>query len=305
MSELGALTLLGSPSAVKIKVQATVVFSILHSFARRPNKDHRVIGTLLGEIDEKTNTIVITDCFALPCQEISESENEIVNFKFVVRKDYHKAMYANFRRNNKKEVVVGWYTNTTPNGEFIIDHTMLIQNFYSNECEERDPIQLVVDTNLKGDGMIIKGYTRRDLTIDGTTKLASAFDEVNVDIELTEAESSCLFHMINGQPESEKWARSDILSKIPTPVDNVEKSITELEKVLREVQQYVDNVVAGKVDKPNRELGIIMSDALDTIQSQTSTAYAQSKLQDMLMVSYLSSLTQTQTHIAEKLNEIL
>ena len=39
-------------SLPKIKVHATVVFSILNNFTRRTPRDSRVIGTLLGEVKD-------------------------------------------------------------------------------------------------------------------------------------------------------------------------------------------------------------------------------------------------------------
>jgi hypothetical protein len=41
----------------KIKVHATVIFSILNSFVRRSTRDARVIGTLLGEVKDGVVTV--------------------------------------------------------------------------------------------------------------------------------------------------------------------------------------------------------------------------------------------------------
>ncbi len=41
----------------KIKVHATVVFSILNSFVRRGFRDARVIGTLLGSVEDGVITV--------------------------------------------------------------------------------------------------------------------------------------------------------------------------------------------------------------------------------------------------------
>lgn len=57
-------------------------------------------------------------------------------------------------RNNKNEVIVGWYTTNTANGQFIIDSTSLMYDFYSTECI--NPVHLVVDTSLLSDTIITR-----------------------------------------------------------------------------------------------------------------------------------------------------
>jgi translation initiation factor 3 subunit F len=317
-NSLEAISLQDSPFP-KIKVHATVIFSILNSFVRRAQRDSRIIGTLLGEVNEKDGTVTISDCFAVPYSE------RVDEFYVAINQEYHKTMYAFHRRNNKKEVILGWYTTSTANGEFIIDNSSLIHDFYCNECADSpmtEPIHLVVDTTLMGEQMSVRGFSRRILEV-GEHQLANAFFEVAVDVELTEAETTCLYHMINGQVDdakssgdeeassSSKWAKSDIMSTVPTSTESVETSMASLQKVLVDIQRYVDGVVDGSI-APNREAGTTIADALHSFTSTKSRLdvssvqlQLQAKVRDLLMVSYLSTLTQTQTSISEKLNEIL
>jgi len=67
---------------------------------------------------------------------------------------------------------------------------------------------------------------------------------------------------INGQCDGEKWAKSDILSTVLSPGDNVVHAIRSLSSVLDDLQRYVDAVVAGEVAAPSREVGIAISEAL-------------------------------------------
>lgn len=57
MSGLEALSL-KDDSLPSVKVNATVLFSILNSYVRRSTRDARVIGTLLGEV--KDGTIIVS-----------------------------------------------------------------------------------------------------------------------------------------------------------------------------------------------------------------------------------------------------
>ena len=43
-----------------VTVNATVIFSILNIFVRRSQRDSRVIGTLLGEVNEKDGSVVVS-----------------------------------------------------------------------------------------------------------------------------------------------------------------------------------------------------------------------------------------------------
>ena len=62
MSNLEALSLKDN-SLPSIKVNATVLFSILNSYVRRSARDARVIGTLLGEVKDGTIIVRIISCY--------------------------------------------------------------------------------------------------------------------------------------------------------------------------------------------------------------------------------------------------
>lgn len=285
-------------SLPKVKVHPTVVFSILNSFTRRVPRDSRIIGTLLGEV--RDGVVVVTDCFAVP---FTEKTDELV---IAFDSAYHKKMYSFHRRYNRKEVVVGWYTTTTAQGQFINDNSYLINNMYRSECE--NPIHLVVDTTLIGDSMNVRGFVNNSVTVNGEV-LASSFQELKVDDAMSEGEASCLFHMINNQ-EGEQWSESSIVSSLPTAADTVETSILQLQKVLDSAQAYVDAVVEGNPNATvSREIGIQLAETLSTFAAQRTGAQQasamQTRLQDLTMVSYISTLAQTQALISEKLNEIL
>jgi translation initiation factor 3 subunit F len=219
-----------------------------------------------------------------------------------ISKDYHTSMYGFHRRNNKKEVIVGWYTTTTQNGEFIIDNSSLIHDFYAGECEY--PIHLVVDTTLITDSISARGFVSKGVVF-GDHVVANTFLEVKVDIELSEAESICLGHMIRGQENDEE--DPCMISTLSSGVELTENAALKLLTVIDDVQGFVDDVVAGRV-QPRRDIGIAIADALNAcvpVTDNKSQQYSKGKIQDLLMVSYLSSLAQTQALISERLNQIL
>jgi translation initiation factor 3 subunit F len=219
---------------------------------------------------------------------------------------YHKQMYSLHRRNNKKEVVVGWYTTTTSQGQFITDNSSLINDIYAKECDR--PVHIVVDTTLMGDNMDVRGFVSKIVVVGGES-LAASFQEVKVEVGASEAEATCLFHMIHNQ-EGEKWADSSIVSTLPSSKRGVEDAVQQLQKVLDSAQAYVDAVVDGNTKATvSRDIGIALADTLNTFAAQKASAHQagamQTRLQDLVMVSYISTLAQTQALISEKLNEIL
>jgi translation initiation factor 3 subunit F len=84
---------------------------------------------------------------------------------------------------------------------------------------------------------------------------------------------------------------------------SLETSMARLLELLGEASSFVDAVVAG--DAPaDPEVGRRIADTLAVVPRMRPEVFAKmfdSNLQDLLMVSYLSSLTRTQLAIAEKL----
>jgi len=70
----------------------------------------------------------------------------MLSWKHFITYVYTRRMYDFHRRINKREAIVGWFSTTTPEGEFLNDTTYLFNDFYSKLC--RRPIILVVDTSL-------------------------------------------------------------------------------------------------------------------------------------------------------------
>jgi len=214
-------------------------------------------------------------------------------------------MYAFHRRNNKKEVIVGWYATTTAKGEFINDNSSLIHDNYSHELD--NPVHLVVDTNLLSDTIAVRGFVGNETTI-GDEVVAISFQEVKVDVTLNDLESTILHNTLKGLQEKENKKKLQIAAPLPKSSQMVTTSLNKLQSTLTGLQTYVDNVIDGKING-DREVGIAIADALNLVGPQMLSSLQantlQQRYQDLHMISYLSTLTQTQTLVAEKLNQIL
>lgn len=141
----------------------------------------------------------------------------------------------------------------------------------------------------------------------GEHAMANMFQEIKVDIALTASEKICLHHMIN--PATTTTANSsttttpELVSAVPNESANLLASMELLVSLLGKLSEYVDEVVAGtRVADP--AVGIMLADVLGSLQVVDPVdfqAYFADKMQDMLMVSYISSLTATQLEVAERL----
>lgn len=282
-----------------VKVHATAVFSILHSYMRR-GCNRKVVGSLLGS--SKDNVVEIFDCYEVPCLE------NVEEMKVTIDNDYQKKMYEFHRKINKREVTVGWFTTTTIDGAFITDTASLINDFYSKQC--KNPVVLVVDTSLiNSDQFVIRGFVAKSLRMQkDEDTFANMFSEVKVIAELSEGESSLVYHMINCQDAIKPWSSGEVVSYLPTEQERITHSLENLLSLVDNLLSYVDNVCAGSAGLPMVEIGMSIFDALGALQTVSADELHnlyRDKVQDLLLVSYMSTLAKTQIQLTGKLHALL
>lgn len=252
-----------------------IQLSLLNNYVRRGNRDSRVIGTLLGT--NNNGVVEISDCFGVPYQERTGELFVAINT------EYHANMYSCHRRINKKEYIVGWYATTAIDGALIVDNTSLINDFYSGEC--CDPIHLVVDTTLAGDKINIRGFVSQPIKVDDIS-FANMFQEVKVELLMTDSEIACLSAMVHGQKAEESFKSSEILSNVISEKDVVFSAVEKILSILDTMQTYVDGVVEGTA-QPVSSIGVAISDALSSLKLIKSDEFHNliaDRKQDMLMV---------------------
>lgn len=245
-----------------------------------------------------TLSFQITDCFAVPC---IEKTGELF---VAINTEYHASMYACHRRINKNEYIVGWYATTATDGALVVDNTSLINEFYSGECV--NPIHLVVDTTLSGDKVGIRGFVSQPLVVDGKP-FANIFKEIKVHLQMTEAEATCVHLMITGQNAQQAWQSSQVLANLQPQREKLHNALEKMLGVLDTLQEYVDGVVGGS-EAPITSVGMSLADTvamLSAVKADDLNTLFEEKKQDLLMVSYLTSLLQTQLKISEKLNSVM
>lgn len=288
-------------TVTRVVVHPLVLFHVLDHHTRRQEDTGRVIGTLLGRRDG--NVVEVTNCFSVPHAERGE--------EVAIGKDFNKRMLNLHLRSNRRETVVGWYASAatgeegeTP-PELITDTSSLIHEFYSSETDEGDPVHLVVDTRLQTDSIGLRAYKSSPVVVQGES-LGILFHEIGLSLNSNEPETICLNEMIQ-QDQSVNGGGASATAGSKDTAGELQVSIEKLYSLLDETLAYVDKVVDGKLP-PDAEVGRKLADTLASVPRVRPEVFDRlfhDSLQDLLMVTYLSTITRTQLTIAEKLNASL
>lgn len=288
---------IATDSVTTVEVHPLVLLSVLDHHTRRQEGAGRVIGTLLGRRDG--SKVEVTNCFAVPHAERGD--------EVAIGKDFNRQMLSLHLRANRKESVVGWYATALPpdddggdtGAKCVADTSSLIHEFYAGECRD-DPVHLVVDTSLCGDGIGLKAYESTPVQVRGEP-LANMFHEIRMGLKSSDCEKIVVDKMVKkSYPEFAKEGETVGKSELRV-------SVERLLEMLEVASEYVDRVVDGSVPADD-ETGMKIADTLSTVPRIRKEVFDQmfnDSLQDLLMVTYLSNITKTQLTIAEKLNAVL
>ena len=127
------LSIMAGTVNLTVKVHPVVLFSIADSYERRSQDSHRVIGTLVGNVDKQC--VEITNCFCIPHKEYSERvEDDIV---------YAQEMFELNKKVAPHETLVGWFAT----GSEITSHSALIHDYYARETKVNCDFVLSVSYN--------------------------------------------------------------------------------------------------------------------------------------------------------------
>jgi len=260
-----------------------VLFSIADSYERRSADSHRVIGTLVGNVDKQC--VEVTNCFCIPHKEhLDRVEADIV---------YAQEMFELNKKVAPHETLVGWFAT----GSEITSHSALIHDYYARET--KDPIHLTLDTTLTSGRVNMKAYVFVPIGVPGATS-GSMFTPVKVEMMATEPE-------IAGLDLLHKTKHSKIRSVEPVPeLTKIAEAADKMEMMLDIVIRYVEAVLAG-TEEPDSTVGRALVNLVQSVPKMDPVkfeAMLNSNLRDLLMVIYLSSLTKTQLQLNEKLSMV-
>ncbi|XP_037684766.1 eukaryotic translation initiation factor 3 subunit F-like [Choloepus didactylus] len=268
------------PGGHVVRLHPVILVSIVDSYELRNEGAARVIGTLLGTVDK--HSVEVTNCFSVPH---NESEDEVaVDMEFAKNMDeLHKKVSPN-------ELILGWYAT----GHDITEHSVLIHEYYSREAP--NPIHLTVDTSLQNGRMSIKAYVSTLMGVPGRT-MGVMFTPLTVKYAYydTERIGVDLIMKTCFSPNRVIGLSSDL--------QQVGGASARIQDALSTVLQYAEDVLSGKVSADNTVGRFLMSlvNQVPKIVPDDFETMLNSNINDLLMVTYLANLTQSQIALNEKL----
>lgn len=271
------------------KIHPVVMFSVLDHYMRRAEGQGRVIGTLLGSVSE-SGVVEIKNCFPVPH---SEKDGEVA-----VGKDYNQTMYKLHSKVNRNEMVVGWYA-TSSFGHPINETSALIHEFYGSICAQ--PVHLVLDTSLESGSLDSTAFISAPLSVD-TQVMEKQFHQIRLLTEVPESEKIAIGAMVEGLHS--QGAGGDGVVSISSNMDKLQGAVEQLLGNIQCTAEYVNGVVSGKIPA-NEKLGRQIANALAAvplIKPEDFDRMFNDRLQDLLMITYISTLIQTQIKISNVLN---
>ncbi|KAI6163162.1 Mov34-domain-containing protein [Pisolithus thermaeus] len=273
------------PRPTSLTIHPTALFSILDHYLRRTDRQHRVIGTLLGT-RPTPSTVSVTHAFAVLH---SETEEQVA-----VDMEYHRSMFEMFVRGrgdaNKEQLhIVGWYA-TDQNG--LGTYSALIQNFYEQETAPYPAVHVALDTGTEeGVGAGVRAYVSSPV---GVTPRAEncVFVPIPCELRFRDTERAGLDLLLSSATSPNGTAAPT------TPLSSLHDALLSTSSALSRVLAYVQAVLHGTAE-PDPALGRYLWSVLGTTPDEEG-GWATS-LQDTLMVSYLANLVRGEAEVAARL----
>eukprot|EP01061_Rhynchopus_euleeides_P033252 TRINITY_DN5560_c0_g1_i1.p1 TRINITY_DN5560_c0_g1~~TRINITY_DN5560_c0_g1_i1.p1 ORF type:complete len:353 (+),score=150.83 TRINITY_DN5560_c0_g1_i1:226-1284(+) len=275
-----------------------------------------VSGALLGAVVD--GVIEIRSCF--PVKSSSQGENmQGINIHLLFQKEMlmlSQKIYGNER-------IVGWYCTSYNPAPF-----RPIQDHYRKNVRNCPAVCFVMDPNLKNGSLNPKCFVMTSCKIGGEEvndlfkeipfewKCRNPTEKSAVDMMISNRHR-CLAPLLEGLPTA--LQTEDLQSCAKRPVargyttgregervsfEQTHKQLLQIQAVLKKSLDYTNAVIEGK----ESEDPVIGRELLNLVQSMPPVAtdafdkVYHSTTQDMLMVVYLSKLTQVQVHLMERLH---
>jgi len=319
-----------SGSVSQAVVHPNVIFNVCDSYVRRNDNVERVIGTLLGHYDAKTNRLEVTNSYAVP-HNVQHATGQVL-----LDVEFHRAMIELHARVNPKEIVIGWYST----GDGIVPASSLIHEFYAKEMGMNisAPLHLTFDVEFKDTDNLVRAWVGRSLDF-GVSSLARRRelekkeavksgkeekkeqhqneDEDEDDEDEDMGMSSACFQEIACVTNFELAERVgfDALSATKTEknaenssaVEGLKKTVEKIEKLLDECKIRAEenggessSVVVGN-SRVGRQVAEVLRATPQLTNDQFARVFGESG-RDCMMVSYVANVAKVQLQLAEKLN---
>jgi len=296
--EVGFLQL-STPNATSCQLHPLVMFEVLDHYTRRNAEDGRVVGALLGSMNSD-GSLVLKNSFPLPHDDPSHQD-------FAV---FFSTMSELHHRVNPREHVVGWYTTTkageNEGKEEVGEEDATLHAFFEDKIGDKYPcVMLRVDGNIQTATQIgVSAFMAAPLGVRSElgqdAPLGKCFHRIQCQIRAYEAERIGVDFITQntiGQGGGEV---------LGSDLEKLESSVMKLVMMIESAIAHVDDVIAGKAAGDTR-VGRCLAEAVASVPELAPAEFEASfskGLQDLLMVHYLGSLTQSQIAFMQRLQSM-
>lgn len=267
-----------------VVVHPIVLLGVVDHYSRvAKGTTKRVVGTLLGEVDDFK--LHITNCFAVPFEE--DPRDPAVVF---LDHNFHENMYAMFKKVNAKERVVGWYST----GPKIKPSDLNIHEMYRRYCPE--PVLVVMDVQPKDLELPMEAYySIQEQTSDQMFK--RTFMHVESTVGAFEAEEVGVEHLLRD-------IKNASASTLAVQVGDKITALKALAHRLKDISSYLQSVVTGKLPM-NKEIMYQLQEICNLFPDQDSdeltTSFAM-ETNDMMLSMYLGSMLRSTVALHNLIN---
>jgi len=265
-----------------VEIQPVVLFGMLDHYLRRNESQDRVIGALLGSIDN--GVVQVTNCFTVPHTEKEQVAIDI---------QYYYAMVKLHAEVASHEQIVGWYSTS------VRESSVLMHDFFWKEMNEH-PVHMVIDPQTfqrKGSTFGVNVFYNAPVGL-GERNCQNQFRPLKHVIKSDQADRIIMQRLIAEKDKKDHAPLSDL--------DSLEKQVKEIIDMVDSITLYVRRVSRGEV-KGDPKIARLIEQTLAILPSVDSEGVKKlftKGVQDLLMVVYLAKLTRTHLLLAEKLRDV-
>jgi len=272
-----------------VYIHPTVLFTIIDSFERRKEDAKRVIGTLLGNVHG--NIVTVTNCFCVPH---NESKDEVA-----VDMEFARTMTDFHAKANPSESIVGWYAT----GIETTTHSRLIHEYYCREA--KNPIHLIMDTDVQSGDMGIKCYIAASIGVPDDSKKGILFQPIKTEIKYYNSERVAIDTITKATENlllSKNGSLKEAVTTLPNDFDIMLESVNSLLDMVKFISDYVESVLKGDIPM-NPKVGRKLMDLMKLVPYMEETEFSAmltNNLNDTLMVRFLADAVKSQVALNEK-----
>ncbi|KAJ8071047.1 hypothetical protein OCU04_001393 [Sclerotinia nivalis] len=274
-----------------VSVAPLVLLSAADHYGRQAKGTRkRVVGVLLGQNDGKN--VRVSNSFAVPFEE-DEKDPSV----WFLDHNYVESMNDMFKKINAREKLIGWYHSGPKLRASDLEINELFKRYTPN------PLLVIIDVQPKEAGVPTDAYFAVEEIKDDGTTTSKTFVHTPSIIEAEEAEEIGVEHLLRD-------IRDVAVGTLSTRITNQVQSLQGLHARLRDISQYLQNVLDGTLPVNHAILGNLQdvfnllpnlstpkasshipNGADAPVENNSELAHAMSiKTNDQLMAIYLSSL---------------